>query len=89
MQSTTRNLGAILHFFSSVAHVWVGTWSKNYWADRGKVCFLNQIFSAVRTGLDISQGCKAPMVPSLIGLVPSKIPFTYSICQVHAQLKWP
>jgi hypothetical protein len=25
-------------------------------------------------------------VPSLIGLVPSKIPFTFSICQGHAGL---
>jgi hypothetical protein len=29
------------------------------------------------------------VVPSLIGLVPSNIPFTFSICQGHAQLKWP
>jgi hypothetical protein len=29
------------------------------------------------------------VVPALIGLVPSKIPFTFSICQGHAQLKWP
>jgi hypothetical protein len=29
------------------------------------------------------------LVPSLIGLVPSKIPFTFSICQGNAQLKWP
>jgi hypothetical protein len=29
------------------------------------------------------------LVPSLTGLVPSKIPFTFSICQGHAQLRWP
>jgi hypothetical protein len=33
----------IVHFFSSVAHVWVYTWSKNYWADCEKV-FLKSNF---------------------------------------------
>jgi hypothetical protein len=29
------------------------------------------------------------LCPQKFGLVPSKIPFTFSICQGHAQLKWP
>jgi hypothetical protein len=38
----------IVHFFSSVAYVWVPG-AKNYWADREKVWFfLNRIFSPVR-----------------------------------------
>jgi hypothetical protein len=43
-----KKILTILHFFSSVAHVWVHG-AKNYWADHEKVWFfLSLIFSAVR-----------------------------------------
>jgi hypothetical protein len=40
-----------------------------------------------QAGLDISQGTEANGRGAfLIGLVPSKIPFTFSICQGHAEM---